>query len=81
MTPSSRILQKTLPFLLSISEHELPKERGRAQTEYPKSFFRNQLLSTFPSEFSQVVVDEERVRRGRENRCKGKGVSGKKVFV
>lgn len=84
MTLSSHILQKTsspLPFALSISEHELPKKRSRAQTGYPKSFFRNQLLPTFPFEFSQVVVEEERVRRGRESRCEGKGISGKKVFM
>lgn len=49
--------------------------------QYTKSLFRNQPLSTFPSEFSQVVVDEERVRRGRENRCEGKRISGKKVFI
>lgn len=66
---------------LSSSEYELPKERSRAQTEYPKSLFRKQLLSIFPSDFNQVLVEEERVRRGRENRCKGKGVSGKKVFM
>lgn len=83
VTLSSRPLQKTsspLPFLLSISEHELPKERSGAQTEYPKSLFRNQLLSAFPSEFSQVWL-RKRVRRGRENRCEGKGISGKRVFT
>lgn len=66
VTLSSRALQKTsspLPFLLSISEHELPGERSRAQTKYPKSLFRNQLLSTFPSEFSQVVVEQESEKR------------------
>lgn len=82
MTLSSHILQNfssPLPFPLSISEHELPKERSRAQTGYPKSLFRNQLLSAFLSEFSQFVVEEERVRGGRESRCvKEKGYLGRR---